>query len=718
MTNTPQTALGRRSSPSAALAEIARIMDRGWVSKALAQLTPFTSDATHAGEACVLMARAALAENDGARAATLLQLAHSVAKPKLKHKLRLGYAELLHRQRRVDEAVPELTAVAAACRGSDPITAARALAGLAEIQLARHQPDAALEALRTAVRLDGENILAWVMLAEQHLRRGDNPNALAAVQRALRPDLVNVALIARIAAVLFDLGQMKEGEAACELALKIAPDTAGLHNMIGISNLRGGKCGEAMARFERVIDLDPGCVAAHCNLGLAYHEQTRFDDAEAAYRQALTLDPDFEKARLNLLLMRHYDPRFDGAAIRAEAERMMAPLAAAVASRHAVTAGPRDLDPERRLRVGYVSGDFRTHPVGFFIEAVLGAHDPAAVELFCYSAGVVDDAVTARLKRLVPNWRWITHQSDDEADALIHADRIDLLIDLSGFTERNRMPLFARKPAPVQATWLGYFGTLGLPAIDYIIADRHVLPVEDEPHYTETPLRLPDSYLCFTPPDIDVPVGPLPAQAGRPFTFGCFNNLTKVNERVIALWGEILSARPESRLMIKTKQTGDPAIRDRLATAFAARGVAAERLLFSPPGPRAELLAAYNEVDLALDPFPFGGGTTTVEALWMGVPTVTLRGDRFVGRVSTSVLSAVGIADDFVTADADRYRETALAFAADLPRLAAVRAGLRERMLASPLCDAPRFARHLELTYRTMWRRWCAVAATYPETKP
>jgi protein O-GlcNAc transferase len=299
--------------------------------------------------------------------------------------------------------------------------------------------------------------------------------------------------------------------------------------------------------------------------------------------------------------------------------------------------------------------------------------------------------------------------SDEAVIAAIRDDGIDILVDLSGHTTGNRLAVFAARPAPVQCSWLGYFGTTGLAEIDYLIADRFVVPPGEEAFYSEAIWRLPDSYLCFTPPR-EAPQGVPSTAAGAPLTFGCFNNLLKINPAVVSAWSAILEAVPESRLLLKTRQLDDPALGQALVAQFAAHAIAPDRVVCAGGGPRAALLAAYGAVDIALDPFPYGGGTTTIEALWMGVPVVSLRGDRFTGRVGDSVLTTSGLPELVADSVAD-YVGRARDLAQDRLRLAALRAGLRDRLAASPLCDAPRFARHLEGAWRRMWRDRCAGAS-------
>ncbi|MEE8535198.1 MAG: hypothetical protein V3S45_04070, partial [Kiloniellales bacterium] len=323
-----------------------------------------------------------------------------------------------------------------------------------------------------------------------------------------------------------------------------------------------------------------------------------------------------------------------------------------------------------------------------------------------YANQAREDAVTERLRRHTRHWRSIIGLSDEAAAKLVRDDAIDILVDLSGHTRNHRLGLFASKPAPLQASWLGYFATTGLEAMDYILADRHVVPPGEEPLYSEKVLRLPDSYLCFSPPAFDIPVGPLPATASGGITFGCFNSLAKLTPEVVRLWAEILKAVPESRLLLKTRFLDRAQARDRYARLFAEQGVEEARLIFEGTSPRQALLERYDSVDIALDPFPFNGGTTSAEALWMGVPVVALGADRFAGRVGESILTTVGLSRLVARGEAD-YRALAVELASDLDALSKLRGELRGRLLASPLCDGPAFTRGLESAYRNIWHDWC-----------
>ncbi len=372
---------------------------------------------------------------------------------------------------------------------------------------------------------------------------------------------------------------------------------------------------------------------------------------------------------------------------------------------HVFLPGNVTTQPER-LRVGLVSGDLRKHSVGYFLEGLLAHIDPARIELIAYPTHHKEDELTARIQPYFSAWKPLVGLSDEAAARLIHADGVHVLIDLSGHTAHNRLPVFAWKPAPVQVTWLGLPATTGVAEIDYVLGDPHAIPAEYDNHFSEAVWRMPESYLCLTVPASPVKVAPLPALSTGHVTFGSFNNLTKMNDAVVAVWARILNSVPDSRLLLKTKQLSEPAVCDKTLQRFAACGIAPERLLLSRTTvSRDDHLAAYNKVDIALDTFPYPGVTTSAEALWMGVPVLSLRGDRFMSRTAGSIAHNAGL-PDWVAADEDDYVAKAVAFASDLQRLAALRAGLRQQVLASPLFDAPRFARNFEDALWGMWQRY------------
>jgi predicted O-linked N-acetylglucosamine transferase (SPINDLY family) len=357
------------------------------------------------------------------------------------------------------------------------------------------------------------------------------------------------------------------------------------------------------------------------------------------------------------------------------------------------------------LRLGLVSADLGRHPVGYFLLRAVEHLDPHQAAVVCYSNRVHHDDLTARFRATASAWHEVAGWSDERLAEQIRADHIDLLFDLAGHTFRNRLLVFARKPAPVQLSWLGYVGTTGLAATDYLLADRYHVPPAAEPHYRERVLRLPNGYACYEPPAYAPPVGPLPAQQPGAVTFGCFNNPAKLNAEVIAVWARLLARLPRARLVLKYKGLDDPAMARRLTERFASHRVGPGRVECRGQSPHTELLAAYHGIDVALDPFPYSGGLTTCEALWMGVPVLTCPGETFAGRHSLSHLSNVGLTETVVR-DHDEYVELGVALAHDLPRLADLRARLRGQMAASPLCDGPRFAAHLMQVLRKAWQQW------------
>ena len=505
-------------------------------------------------------------------------------------------------------------------------------------------------------------------------------------------------------AALHELGRPDEAVACYRRALALRPDAPEVCTNLGNALADQGRLDEAVACHRNAITLRPGYLNAHCNLGNALREQGRLDEALASYRRAIAIRPDHAAAHSDLLCTLNYLGTVPPAVTREEACRFGRMVAAKATPFAAWTAAAT---PER-LRVGLVSGDLRRHPVGYFIEGLLAAIDPGRVEVFAYPTRNNPDDLTRRLRPHFAAWTCLDGLSDAAAARRIHADGVHILIDLSGHTAHNRLPVFAWRPAPVQATWLGYFATTGLAAIDHVLADPHVVPPGEEDHFTEGVWRLPESYLCFTPPDVALEVARLPALSSGAVTFGCFNNLAKMNDAVVALWARVVLAVPGSRLFLKTRQLDDRAVGEATRRRFAAFGLAVDRLVLEGASPRSELLKAYDRVDIALDPFPYPGGTTTVEALWMGVPTVTRRGDRFLAHIGESIAHNAGLGD-WIAADDDDYVAKAVAHAADLGRLAGLRAGLRRQVLASPLFDAPRFARHFEAALWEMWENRIAM---------
>jgi predicted O-linked N-acetylglucosamine transferase (SPINDLY family) len=433
-------------------------------------------------------------------------------------------------------------------------------------------------------------------------------------------------------------------------------------------------------------------------------DQGKGEEAGTAFRRALELKPDWPVPHTNYVYCEQFRPGVtlaDLASIHADWDH-----------RHAVpfrTAWkPHDniRDPKRQVRLGFVSGDFWQHALAYIFVGVLEGLNPQECETVCYSNAVRQDDMTGRIKAAANSWREVHGMSDEALAQQIRADGVDILFDLDGHTSANRLLVFARKPAPIQVTWLGYVGTTGLSAMDYLIADRWEVPEGMETYYREKVLRLPDGYLCYDPPTYSPDVGALPAKERGYVTFGSFNKPQKINPSVVALWAAILRQIPRARLVLKYRGFGDPGTRRHYEAMFASHGIECNRLEIKGASPHGELLGEYNRIDLALDPCTFSGGVTTCEALWMGVPVLTCPGETFASRHSLSHLSNIGLTET-VAQDLSHYVELAVELAHDLPRLARWRAELRERMAASPLCNSKRFAENLMQVLRGVWQEWC-----------
>lgn len=542
-----------------------------------------------------------------------------------------------------------------------------------------------------------------------------------------------------LAVALREQGKLDEAVACCRRAIELNPDHAEAHNSLGnalkdqqkfeaaiasyrralelkpnyaeaLVNLGGSlqECGgleQAIACFERAIEIEPDLAEAHNNLANTFKDQGRLDDAVRLFRRAVELDPDYAAAHSNLLYTLQYQAGASLAklaAAHAEYNRMHATPLAVHFKPH-----PNEPDPRRRLRVGFVSPDFGRHPVAYFLIRAFEHLDREQWDVFCYSDRLSKDELTARFQSAATTWRDILGMSDKDVAATIAADRIDVLFDLAGHTARNRLLVMARKPAPVQITWIGYEGTTGLAAIDYLLADSHTVPESAEKYYCERILRLPHAYVCYEPPAAAPDPGPLPAEKNRVVRFGSFNNQAKITPQVVEVWSKLLHRVPQSKLVLKYQGLGIELVQHRYLQLFAAQGVDSARLEFAPRTDYAGYLAAYREVDIALDPFPFGGGITTCDALWMGVPVVTCPGETFASRHGLTHLSNIGLTET-IARDLDEYVEIAAKLANDFPRLASLRAGLRERVAISPLCDGKQFAADLTKVVREVWQEWCS----------
>jgi protein O-GlcNAc transferase len=538
-----------------------------------------------------------------------------------------------------------------------------------------------------------------VVLQNQRRYAEAEPSYLRSLQ--LVPGLTKASN--NLATILNILGRFSEAEIVCRRALELAPEHSEVCVNLAITLKALGRSSEAELSCRLAIKVNPDSAAAYSNLGNILQDQGRHIEAEQSYWRALEIRPDWELVFDNLLFGYIYQPEKSVEEIALAYRRYDAQFGL---PQFNSTPHTNVRDPVRRLKIGYVSADFRTHAVAAFIEPVLSSHDKSVFEVFCYSNHARHDAVTEKIKNHVDHWRLCVELSDDRLAECIRADGIDLLIDLSGHTADNRLLTFARKPAPVQLTYLGYPGTSGLSAMDYRITDGYADPLEGLEYYSEKLLRLPDSLCCYRPV-IDMPeVGPLPALKNGYITFGSFNNSSKVDNNAIVLWSKILLSLPSSRLLMVTIPEGER--RETIARQFEAAGVTRDRIDFQGKLLTPQFHKLFQQVDIALDPLLMTGGTTTCESLWMGVPVIVMKGKRFIHRVGYSFLCSAGLAR-YAAKTPDEYVQIALAAAADIQGLAQLRAGMREQLAVSALMDQAHFTRNFEKILREAWHHWCTT---------
>ncbi|OHC67721.1 MAG: hypothetical protein A3H93_18825 [Rhodocyclales bacterium RIFCSPLOWO2_02_FULL_63_24] len=526
--------------------------------------------------------------------------------------------------------------------------------------------------------------------------------------------------------LLMDTGRAGEAQYYFRRTVSMRPDSALAHNRLGAALRNRGRVREAIGEMQIALDRDPDFYPAWNDLGTCYFTCGDHVEADRVLEKSIELNPEqinawhiwvfvsnFQSLPNDQIFARH--KKFGE-----RARAICGPLPQCY---------PRNLvDPQRRLRVGFVSGDFKRHSVAYFLQAALANLDPGAFELIAYSTTQLEDDMTARLRPYFWKWRDLFKLSDQAAVDLVKSDEVDVLFDLSGHTNHNRLMIFGYKPAPVQVSWLGYPNTTGLDSIDYRLTDDLVDPRNEGNHfYTERLLRLPGPFLCYTPPRESPPVADPPtAEHGR-VTFGSFNARVKLGDECIALWSRVLTALPESRLIIKSVNGVDEeSARAELITKFAGHGVATGRVVVGGAKDSVlEHLAAYGEIDIALDTVPYNGTTTTCEALWMGVPVITLTGDRHAGRVGSALLQHLGLGQ-WAAKSSDEFVAKAMQLATDRALLAQLRSTMRERLRSSLLMDGKAMGRNLGDAIRSMWTTYCAsgqaaaskAAATVPNAAP
>ena len=513
----------------------------------------------------------------------------------------------------------------------------------------------------------------------------------------LKPD--SVEAYNNLGATLKELGRLPEAETHYRQALALAPQYAEAHNNLGILLQELNRLQEAECSYRAALAFQPNLATAHGNLGRVLKDQGRLAEAEQAYQTALALEPDLAKVHSNLLFAYTYRAEHSPEFRLAQAKHYGARMAKKVSQKF--TTWHCQLQP-KKLRIGFVSGDFCQHVVSYFLETLLSALDSTKIELFAYYSFSKVDAVTERLQGYFVQWQSLVGLTDEAAAQLIHQDGVHILFDLSGHTAENRLPVFAYKPAPIQVTWLGYWATTGLAEMDMILVDKIGVPEQNQHHFVEKVCYLPDTRLCFSAPTVDIAVSPLPALHNGYLTFGCFQNLTKVTDAVLATWGKIAAQLPSAHWHFQSKQLADADFKLQFYQRLARHGINTAQVTSQGFVSREAYFAAHQYIDIILDTFPYTGGTTTCEALWMGVPTLTLVGNSLLARQGASLLAAAGLADWIVENEAN-YIKQVVVFANDLENMANLRHGLREQVLASPLFNAAQFAQHFS---RALWEIW------------
>lgn len=563
--------------------------------------------------------------------------------------------------------------------------------------------DESAEAYRQAIAINPDYAETCNNLAVVLKEQGKLDEAVGFYERAVKINPDFMAAWNNLAHALFKQRKFKEATAAYQRVIALSPHNADAYNDLGVTLKERGFLDEAIICYDKAIVIEPKHSSAYTNLANAFREQGRIADAIDCYRRAVREAP-LPAYYSNLLLSMVYDAAVSPEEIADTAREFGERLCDPLPCRQSHT---NTRDPERKLRIGYVSPDFCYHAVNYFFEPLLRAHDRERFELFAYSQTRKIDFVTDRLKPRFDHWREIWDMPDAALADLIEADGIDILVDLTGHTAYNRLLVFARKPAPIQVTWLGFPATTGVKAIDYRITDHYAEPEGMTEHLNAEKLwRLPTIFACFGSYDKNPAViDHAPFEDNGYITFGCFNYFAKVTDPVLQTWGRIMAQVPDSRLLLEINGITSPVFRPQVEKRLHNAGIPLDRVIFEPRK-AANQYVLYNRLDIALDPFPCAGGTTSFDTMWMGVPLVTLAGKHFVSRMGVTINTNVGM-PELVAQNTDEYVRIASELALDRTRLKTLRHNMRDRVQKSPLMDNAAFARNMEAAYREMWREWC-----------
>ena len=558
----------------------------------------------------------------------------------------------------------------------------------------------AIQCYSIANKLDPKNYLIAYNIAQIYADQGDYKKALELYDITLQmePKLIDAGV--KKAQIYQAIGEHENAEEAVKKVLEIDSENLLALSVLSLLYRAMGRYNEAIELNEQLLERYPNDGNVRVNYALCLVETGQYDEAEKNYRRALNDTPETQQSLSNYLMGIHYNPKrtkeeiFEAHSLwdeyYAPEERPARPV-------------PANKSKNKKLRVGFISGGFKKHPVGWMITSALEQLPEDEIATYIYTTDTYHDSLTKRIRNACAKWTSVVGYSDDVVAQIIKDDEIDILVELSGHSSGNRLKTVALEPAPITIKWVGgLFNTSGLKSMDYLLTDAKESPEGEEKYYTEKLVRMPDDYVCYTLPNYDIDVADAPAVENGYITFGCFNNPTKINTELLSRWAEILKQVPDSKLFLKSKQYDTALVRERIVDHLKECGIEESRILFEGYSLHNELLESYNKIDVALDPWPYSGGLTTIEALWMGVPVITNSGPTFAGRHSTTHLTNAGFSE-WVTDNWEAYIKTAVDLAGDQQALIKTRAELRDRLLSSPLCDEKRFARNLADAFREMW---------------
>jgi len=571
----------------------------------------------------------------------------------------------------------------------------------------------ALVAARCAIACEASFAPAMVTLGVVLMDQGKLTEAIEQFEKAIACDPENVEAYNNLGSALIQSDRTDEGIEAYERAIELSEEVVATQKKYDMACLLYTKFSyeKALDAFNSALADMPNFVAAKNNVGVAMQNLGMTDEALDAYEQAISLDPKFSAAYSNKLMGMQYSDRYTNADVLELARRFGA---------HFDRPDPRgfadrDRSPERKLRIGYISGDFNCHPVGFFALPAVSGHDHGRFEITCYYACDTDDEVTAYFRRFADRWRSVTSKSDDEIAEMVREDEIDILVDLNGHTAKTRLTSLGLKPAPIQVHWVGFTGTTGMSTVDYLILDPVSAPPGADKWYAESLVRLPYGRFSYVPMVQELVRAEPPCLSRGHVTFGSFNNITKITDEVFEVWAQIVLAVPGARLLLKSRALVEEKVRERFIAKFEALGLPLDRLEFRGAGHYRGMLAEYNDMDIALDPYPFGGATTSCDAMLMGVPVITLPSDRLASRQTACFYANMGV-EGFVATSRQDYIDRAVALANDPERLREARKMLPDALIAAPFTDSAKFTARLEDAYRAMWRKFAAGEPAGPIT--